>query len=415
MEIGTGFECGIAGPDGLTSGAGSWLTGGGDRPAAPHQVPVTLSGGRQFYLSNNNDTMSVTACAEGYFGAAIAIPATNQNSNRNLVIWRYGATTIGSIQWQGSDGRIFLYSGTTFRAGTVMTAMYADKTWRWVNVHVLVADALGVIELRINEQQLAVYVGDTKPGADTAFNTLQLAYDTCYDDFVWNSTHYVICYDGGVTPANVPVVGNTVTGAVSTATAVVRAYVGDGTSGYIIVDTIGGGGAWQNGEGVTDTGTFSATTSSALLADNRSWPNETYFGLYKADGAGAAAAWTPTGGGGLNYACIDEVPPATFPDTTDYVNTGVAGNVDTYTYTDLPADALAVVDCRMHAYAKREDATLSRVRLQGRTGGVTYDGPGLAQTASYAWYKAMVPVDDTGTVWTPAAWNAAEFGVKSSA
>jgi hypothetical protein len=412
-ELSVGFEFGNKPADQISAEYATtyYTTPGGVRPTDAHKVPVSGAGGRQFAECDQTTFTAFTPDDEVYIGGAIAGETNVAGDARWLFIWRDGPTQLGGV-YTPSDGRIWIYTGGgTFRLSTAQTWYASDAKWRWWSVHVLIADVLGVIEVRLNEERILSYTGDTKPGTETTVNVLKLSTGgTCYDDIVVNSTHYTICYDGGATPANVPAVGSTVTdgGAKS---AVVRNYAGDGTSGVLTVDTIVG--VWADGDAIGDGVSFSAVTLGGANAGNRTWPNEQYITLTSATGAGATTAWTASAGS--NYQCIDELPPATYPDTTDYVSSTVAGNVDTYAWGSIAASAVLVDDVQVAIYARRDGTGIRHVRAQVRTGGTTYDYAGLIEGTSWLWARAPAVIDPTTLAqWTVANLNAAEFGVKSS-
>jgi hypothetical protein len=302
-----------------------------------------------------------------------------------------------------------------FVSETAAGAFLYDSVWRWVSLHVLVADVGGVIELRINGATVLTVAGDTYPGgySSAPIVMLRLYYHSYYDDFVWNSPFYVLNYDGGATPGNVPTVGYTVADGTGK-TAVVRNYSGDGTSGFLVVDTVVG--VWVDGDPISDAGAggvFAATTCGGVITDNVSWQDTPVFiKLASASADGTTITWTPSAGS--NYQCISELPPAAFPDTTTYVTTTVSGNSDTYAVTNAPADAGPIRDVRVFAYARRDGTGIQRTRTLVRSGGTTYDSAGTVSGTSWLWRSAAVPIDPaTGVGWVVAGLNDAEFGVKA--
>lgn len=121
-------------------------------------------------------------------------------------------------------------------------------------------------------------------------------------------------------------------------------------------------------------------------------------------GAGHYSQWTPSAGPG--WQCVDE---ASMNSDTDYVSSDSAGQRNSYDFTALPAGVVRAVQ---HVTALRKDDAGSRtVKQFARTGGTDHDGSAVTVTDTYLMQRRMMAVNpSTGTDWTAAQVDAAEFG-----
>jgi len=85
--------------------------------------------------------------------------------------FRASTTVLLSVRINTSTGLIELYTSTTTKVATSSIPTQAD-TWYCVELHVKVADSLGVFDLRIDGISAATFSGDTKPGADTTVDNI---------------------------------------------------------------------------------------------------------------------------------------------------------------------------------------------------------------------------------------------------
>lgn len=113
-----------------------------------------------------------------------------------------------------------------------------------------------------------------------------------------------------------------------------------------------------------------------------------------------------------NYLLVDE----TTPNTTDYVESGTAGNKDSYTFADLSAGVIGVRGVAVRSYAAKSDTGPQQFRNFARVGGTDYAGASRAPnvTPSYAPFSDIYEVNPaTSALWTPTELNGAEFGVEA--
>jgi hypothetical protein len=111
-----------------------------------------------------------------------------------------------------------------------------------------------------------------------------------------------------------------------------------------------------------------------------------------------------------NYALVDELP---FSDT-DYVESGTAGEIDTYQYPDLPYTNGSVKGVQQSVRAKNSDAGARSLQFVCRIGGTDYLGGTVALASSWSIYTCVWEKNPaTNAAWTVAEVNAAEFGYKT--
>jgi hypothetical protein len=126
-------------------------------------------------------------------------------------------------------------------------------------------------------------------------------------------------------------------------------------------------------------------------------------------GAGAESQWTASGG--ANYQCVDD--DYTPNNDTDYVSTGTAGNGDTYDMDAVSATEAAVLAVQTTLIVRKDDVAAHTIKHRIRIGGTDYDGAAQSVQDTYAPFLTSWFMDPaTGTNWTAASVNAAEFGFK---
>lgn len=108
--------------------------------------------------------------SDGYFGIRFKFAATPGLTQ--FVRFRYNSTNLVSVQFNPFTMRIEVcVSGTVVDSGAIVLA--AGQTY-YLDVHAKIDDTTGVIAVRIDGVDDASFTGDTKPGADTAYNNIQL-------------------------------------------------------------------------------------------------------------------------------------------------------------------------------------------------------------------------------------------------
>jgi hypothetical protein len=142
---------------------------------------------------------------------------------------------------------------------------------------------------------------------------------------------------------------------------------------------------------------------------NNDFLGEVNVDAYLPDGAGNYAQLTPSAGS--NYACVDE----TDPNATDYVTSGTAGHIDTYTFTDMIGNNPIVKAVVNNLWALKSDSGTMYAKSKYRRGGTDYTGSNLTPSTTYTCLQNIYETDPaTSAAWTKANVNASEFGVEVS-
>lgn len=114
-----------------------------------------------------------------------------------------------------------------------------------------------------------------------------------------------------------------------------------------------------------------------------------------------------------NYLLVDETPPN---DDTDYVQSDVVNNKDTYLFQDMSHTPASISGVMVVMNSKKDDAGSRSLCSVTRSGGTDYDGSTQALSTSYTYYKQILETDPaTAAAWTQSGFNSAEFGVKVAA
>jgi hypothetical protein len=162
-------------------------------------------------------------------------------------------------------------------------------------------------------------------------------------------------------------------------------------------------------------GTAISMDDTYLLDTTGSAPQNTFLGPSRIvtpvpTGAGSHTQWTPTGAAS-NFQCVNEAPPD--GDTT-YVADSTPGDLDSYVFGQADGGA-TIFAVQTNLYARKDDANTRQIATLVRQGGVDFVGTTFTEAASYSDFTQIYNQDPTGTNWTPAVFNADEFGVKEIA
>jgi len=319
-----------------------------------------------------------------------------------------GATEVASARFIAQTNTIELYSGTATLLATSPALSFPSNRYFVAAAHYRISDTVGLLEVYVDDVLMVTYSGDTKPGADTTFDSVGYgsAIGWYLDEYCRNSI--TMEYDGGSGTA--PVAGQTVTGA-GGGTAVITSVEGDATSGILVLQQ------WNSTNFVNNEVLTSPTLNAFVNAPtvayasgfqpNSKRPGTGYVVARVPTGAGTTTALTPSTGV-TNWSLVDEIPP----NTTDYVFSGTPDTYDTYAKsTALPASAISVIAVGGYHYALRDGIVVNNARHVVRTGGVDYFGVNTAVSTSYSAGLYTWNVNPgTLTEWTVAELNAAEVG-----
>lgn len=136
-----------------------------------------------------------TAAAEKYFRNAFYHPILTGSSPQAPLYFASGATALVSIDIDYTNRVYVAKVGSTIVA--TGTAKITVGGWDLLEIHVKIADAGGVIEVKVNGFIDISYTGDTKPGAETTISrvywqtidrNLGAGVDTYVDDIAINDT-----------------------------------------------------------------------------------------------------------------------------------------------------------------------------------------------------------------------------------
>jgi len=106
---------------------------------------------------------------------------------------------------------------------------------------------------------------------------------------------------------------------------------------------------------------------------------------------------------------VDETTPN---DDTDYVESGTAGDKDTYTYTNLTPTAGTVYGVQILPYVRKTDAGARSIKSIARHSGTEVDGPEQVLGTSFVYARDIREAKPGGGAWSISDVNGAEFGVK---
>jgi hypothetical protein len=94
-----------------------------------------------------------------------------------ILSWTNGATVLGSVRINPTAHTISIYVGNTSVA-TSVGALANLNTKYVMSIHVKIADADGIIEVRADGQDMVSFSGDTKPGANTGATDIYIGSPT---------------------------------------------------------------------------------------------------------------------------------------------------------------------------------------------------------------------------------------------
>jgi len=152
-----------------------------------------------------------------------------------------------------------------------------------------------------------------------------------------------------------------------------------------------------------------------FVLDDAAWIGDSRIQAIVPTGASGAAGhtnWTPSTA--PNWDCVEEVPAS----DTDYLTTNSTGVLDTYTASDITADANTINCIQVQARcAKEGEPTPQHIAMTVRSNGTDEDSASLSLPASPRSVFAIWETDpgNGDAAWTPTTINALEIGVDSSA
>ena len=147
-----------------------------------------------------------------------------------------------------------------------------------------------------------------------------------------------------------------------------------------------------------------------IIIDDANWPGAPFIYGLTPHGDGATTEWTPSAGA-AHYPLVDEIPAS----STDYVSSTTSGEVELYTFSNLPdTDYWSVNSVQVSAYAKTpgppEDEYL---QLGVRHAGANYFGAPVQLSTDFTQHATIFENNPlTGSAWTQDDVHSGEFGFK---
>lgn len=129
------------------------------------------------------------------------------------------------------------------------------------------------------------------------------------------------------------------------------------------------------------------------------------------NGDGSNSAFT-TSTGATHYTLMDEATP----NTSDYVESSVVSNKDTYAFQNLSAITGNIYGVQVCSAALKDDAGARSIANTVKSSATNADGATQTLSTSQVYYVDVFATDpNTAAAWTEANINSAEFGVKVAA
>ncbi|EYS89517.1 hypothetical protein CF68_32970 [Cupriavidus sp. SK-4] len=123
---------------------------------------------------------------------------------------------------------------------------------------------------------------------------------------------------------------------------------------------------------------------------------------------GANTGMTPSTGT-THYSLVDDATP----NTTDYVESSIAGQKDTYGMGDITHTPVSIFGTQINIAALKDDAGARSIKAVTRSGGTDYSGSSQALGTGQLYYSEIRETDPaTSAAWTKTNLNAAEFGAE---
>tara|TARA_R110002126_G_scaffold70402_1_gene177183 strand:- start:945 stop:2222 length:1278 start_codon:yes stop_codon:yes gene_type:complete len=325
----------------------------------------------------------------------------------------YPATVTGSalsqLLIQGGGGNVW----KAFRGGNEIASSSSSgtlQTWAFLEMEVYSHVSNGRFKVWLDGVLIIDFTGNTG-GSSSARLGLTGSNQPCWDDVVVQDIS--MSYDTGVGGA--PVAGETITDAVSGATAIITEVIGNATSGRLILE------AWDDvdfadGNQVTSTGTFDAQVSAPNATYKSGLePNSTYIGPgyimgIPANANGTKSEMTGSDGDSIdNYLLTNGV--ATDTDPATYAHALVGDKTDTYK-ADVSARIPSGAAIRNVAVAARAASSLSGVDgISGvlRIGGTEYLSARKVLPSGFDWRFSQYAVDPSVVDTLDQTWDAGKL------
>lgn len=128
------------------------------------------------------------------------------------------------------------------------------------------------------------------------------------------------------------------------------------------------------------------------------------------NGDGFYSSWTQDSGPN-HYSRVNELPITI--DDTSYVESSTAGNIDTYTYTNISGTNFTdIAGLQINTVGRKTDLGMKTMSVVARSSGTDIIGDSVVLGDSYENHEQIFETDVTGSNWTITSVNASEFGME---
>ena len=350
------------------SGGGSFAT----TTPTPHQNATY--GGAKYRKYNGNPSSEVftsftplteyVACFAAYF--------TNSTTTFNFGMRSADGTIQNRVVMDANTANIAIHRNTTALA-TSSSSVFTIGQWNWIHYWAFINDTTGFGHVRVGSYSNLVVSAtgvDTKAHASdsTAAHIGITSVGTsgvsgADDIMVFARSMYFSSATGST-----PVVGATITGGTSAATAIITHVYTSGADGVFFVRTVSG--TFVAAETITSGG-WSATAGNGLGNNQDSlWVREQYI-LLRTVNSDSSVAWTSSTGAS-HYTEVDD--SAT---TSDFVSTNTNAQLDEYGTTGSLPPGAEIEAVNVTAYARLNGVSAVNNIVPGLKDGSgnTYDLP----------------------------------------
>ena len=144
-------------------------------------------------------------------------------------------------------------------------------------------------------------------------------------------------------------------------------------------------------------------------ASNNDFLGDCRIDVIRPNGAGYTTNWAPSAGS--NYQCVDD---ALFDNGTDYVSETTVGDIDSYTFSDLPVGIADIKGIQTNVFAARTDSGVNtKLKPFLRPVSTNYEKTEATLTISYRDYNEITELNpETGLAWTKSTVDAMEAGIE---
>lgn len=163
-----------------------------------------------------------------------------------------------------------------------------------------------------------------------------------------------------------------------------------------------------HGFGSQDTYIDDLVINDTSGAYNNTWPGQPHLSIATVNGAGANADFTPSAGS--NYQCVDEIPV----NTTDYVSSSNATDLDTYAITDPLVGTETINNVIVNIVAKL-DSGAGNIDIVIISNATQDNSAAKALNSAWERYQECWPLNpDDSAAWQPADIDDLEIGQEVS-